>query len=396
MTMPADLPAILGGTPVRPQGPPLWPPDDLALRAVFAQLAADGSWGRYHGPHCPALMERISALYGGASVILCSSGTAAVELALRGLKVGDGDEVVMAAYDFKSNFTNVLTVGAMPVLVDLRPDDWQIDAEQMADAIGPRTAAILVAHLHGGLVDMPRVRAVADERGLPVIEDACQAHGATVCGRAAGTWGDVGVFSFGGSKLLTCGRGGALLTRRDDVVQRLRLYTQRGNEAYPLSEMQAAVLLPQWEQLPERTRWRGANVAYLAELLSNARGLRMLRSTFADSQPAYYKAGFQYDPAAFDGLPRDRCCEALRAEGIAADAGFRGLHLIHARSRFRADGELAQATDADARCVTLHHPALLGDQRDMEQIAAAVDKIRRHATMVRVHAGTVPTPALDP
>jgi dTDP-4-amino-4,6-dideoxygalactose transaminase len=324
----------------------------------------------------------MSALYGDASVSLCSSGTAAVELALRGLKVGDGDEVVMAAYDFKSNYTNILTVGATPVLVDLRPDDWQVDAERIIDAIGSRTAAILVAHLHGGLVDMPRIRSIADERGLPVIEDACQAHGATVCGRPAGTWGDVGVFSFGGSKLLTCGRGGALITRRNDVAQRLRLYTQRGNEAYPLSEMQAAVLLPQWDQLAMHTQRRADNVAHLAQLLGDAHGLLMLRSTLDGSQPAYYKVGFQYDPATFDGLPRDRYCEALRAEGIAVDPGFRGLHLIHARSRFRAAGELSQATDADARCVTLHHPVLLGDRRDMEQIAAAVDKIRRHATMV--------------
>jgi dTDP-4-amino-4,6-dideoxygalactose transaminase len=357
------------------------------VRAVFARLANDGSWGRYHGPHCPALTERMSALCGDASVILCSSGTAAVELALRALKVDDGDEVVMAAYDFKSNFTNVLTIGATPVLVDVRADDWQLDADRSAAAIGPRTAAILVAHLHGGLVDMPRIRAIADERGLPVIEDACQAHGATVCGRPAGTWGDIGVFSFGGSKLLTCGRGGALITRRDDVVQRLRLYTQRGNEAYPLSEMQAAVLLPQWEQLAEHTRRRAENVALLTELLGDAHGLRMLRSTLDGSQPAYYKVGLQYDPAAFDGLPRDRFCEALRAEGIAADPGFRGLHLIHARSRFRAAGELSHATDADARCVTLHHPVLLGARGDTEQIAAAVDKIRRHATMVKAVSG---------
>lgn len=394
--MHSDLPAILGGTPVRPEGPPPWPPEDPAVRAVFAQLANDGSWGRYHGPHCPALTERMSALYGDASVILCSSGTAAVELALRALKVGDGDEVVMAAYDFKSNFTNVLTVGATPVLVDLRADDWQMDGDRIADAIGPRTAAILVAHLHGGLVDLPRVRAIADERRLPVIEDACQAHGAAVCGRLAGTWGDIGVFSFGGSKLLTCGRGGALITRRDDVVQRLRLYTQRGNEAYPLSEMQAAVLLPQWGQLAEHTRRRAESVALLAELLGDPHGLRLLRSTLDGSQPAYYKAGFHYDTAAFDGLPRDRFCEALRAEGIAADPGFRGLHLIHARSRFRAAGELLHATDADARCVTLHHPVLLEERDDMEQIAAAVDKIRRHATMVRDQTSAAPAQTLDP
>ena len=140
-------------------------------------------------------------------------------------------------------------------------------------------------------------------------------------------------------------------------------------------------------KLPERTRQRAENVENLAELLGGRRGLKMLRSTLDGSQPAFYKVGFQYDPAAFDGLPRNRFCEALRAEGIAVDAGFRGLHLIHARSRFRAAGELLQATDADARSVTLHHPVLLGHQRDIEQIAAAVDKIRRHATMVKAVPG---------
>lgn len=372
----SDHPAILGGTPVRQQGPPSWPIVDDATRDVLAKLAADGSWGRYHGPHCAALIEALQRKLACSHVLLCSSGTAAVELALRGMGVRPGDEVVLAAYDFKANFTNVLTLGAMPVLVDVRSDDWQLDLDQVEAALSPQTKAVIASHLHGGVVDMPRLRQLADRHGIALIEDACQSPGAVVAGRPAGSWGDIAVYSFGGSKLLTSSRGGAVFTSRDDLAQRIRLYTQRGNEAYPLSEMQAAVLVPQVSQLAERNRLRAGNVAVLTSLLSAIAGLDVIQSSIVDSFPAYYKVGLRYDPVAFGGLSRDRFAEALRAEGIAADPAFRALHLAHARSRFRAVGELPVATAVDAAALTLHHPVLLGDDVDIRQIAEALLKIR--------------------
>lgn len=379
---PSDLPAILGGAPVRPQGPPSWPIIDDATRQALTHLAADGSWGRYHGPHCAALVDALRAQLSCAHVLLCSSGTAAVELALRGIGVKAGDEVVLAAYDFKANFTNVLTLGALPVLVEVRREDWQLDVDQVEAALSSHTRAIIASHLHGGLADMLRLRELADRRGVAIIEDACQSPGAIVAGRPAGRWGDAGVYSFGGSKLLTAGRGGAVFTSRDDVAQRIRLYTQRGNEAYPLSEMQAAVLLPQLSVLEDRNHRRLQNVAALTSLLRPVAGLKIVRATPADSIPAFYKVGLDYDADAFAGLPRDRFAEALRAEGIAADPGFRALHLTHARRRFRAVDELPMATEVDARALTLHHPVLLGEETDIAQIAEAIDKLRRHATML--------------
>src|SRR5262249_27521235 len=141
----------------------------------------------------------------------------AVELALRALKVGPGDEVVLAAYDYPGNFLSVHAVGAHPVLVDVELGNWNLGPERLAEAIGPATRAVIASHLHGGLVPMREVMEVAAARGVAVVEDAAQAPGAEVQGRKAGTWGDAGVLSFGGSKLLTAGRGGALLTRRADV-----------------------------------------------------------------------------------------------------------------------------------------------------------------------------------
>ena len=160
-----DLPAVLGGTPIRPQGPPGWPPDDPAIVEVRQRAAADGSWGHYHGPHSEALAESLAALHGFDHVRLCASGTVAGELALRGLKIGSGDEVILAAYDFRGNMQDVLCVGATPVLVDIRPENWNLDVDRIEEAMTAATRAVLGSHLHGGQGDMPALRDLADGDG---------------------------------------------------------------------------------------------------------------------------------------------------------------------------------------------------------------------------------------
>ena len=396
---------MLGGEPVRPQGPPTWPFANPAVEQALRQSLNDGSWGRYHGPHCPELVRRLTEFHDCEHTILCCSGTAAIELALRGMKVGAGDEVILAAYDFAGNYQNILTVGATPVLVDIHPAHWNLDPSRLESAFSPSTKAIIVSHLHGGTVCMPVLMELARSHGIPVIEDACQAPGAVVYGRRAGTWGDVGILSFGGSKLLSAGRGGALLTNRADIVQRIKLHVQRGNDAYPLSELQAAIVLPQLDELEAANHQRTDNVARLKEWLGDNSGLRMFQSTqkrpannSAESgastdtlQPGFYKLGFQYHPDNFDGLPRDDFATAMRAEGIAIDPGFRALHVIHSTRRFRAAGDLSEATQADHRALTLHHPVLLGTPQDMHEIVLAVEKIRTSATQIKetIQAGIV-------
>src|SRR5438094_9958276 len=195
--MSSSQPAILGGAPVRPAGPPPWPLPDDAVRDTLLAAYADGSWGKYHGPHVEALTEQLAAYHGVAHVLTCGSGTFAVELALRALQVGPGDEVILAAYDYGGNFLCVHAVGALPVLVAVAPHNWNLDPARLAAAFGPATKAVIVSHLHGGIVPMAEVMAEAQCRGVQVIEDAAQAPGGMVQGRRAGTWGDVGVLSFG-------------------------------------------------------------------------------------------------------------------------------------------------------------------------------------------------------
>ncbi|WP_198000300.1 DegT/DnrJ/EryC1/StrS family aminotransferase [Gimesia alba] len=378
-----EKPAILGGAPYFPEGPPEWPFASPDINQALQQAQETGLWGKYHGPCSQELQQELAAFHETDEVILCSSGTVAIELALRGLGIGPGDEVILAAYDFEGNFKNILTTGATPVLVDVDSRNCNLDLNLIKQAITNSTKCILVSHLHGGLVPMSAVMNLAKKWGIPVVEDACQIPGAKVEGRTAGSTGDIGVLSFGGSKLLTAGRGGAVMTSSPQIAQRIRLYSFRGNDAYPLTELQAALLIPQLKTLPHQNQKRQENVTRLLQQLADHAGLTSLSqansTNEADSCPGYYKLGFKYDPEHFAGLTRELFCTSMQSEGIAFYPGFRALHTIHSKRRFRQMDELPVATACDQNLVVLHHPILLTDQNNMDLIATAVARIHQHA-----------------
>ncbi len=300
--MPPTL-ALHGGSPSLPDAPFAWPPPDTEVRDALLAAWAAGSWGHYHGHYGEHLARLLADYHQIGHVWLCSSGTVAVELALRGLKVGPGEEVILAGYDFAGNFRAVEAVGAWPVLVDIDPNSWCLDIHGLDAAHTPASRAIIVSHLHGGLADMQRLMNWARQRNVPVIEDACQAPGATVGGRRAAHWGDVGVLSFGGSKLLTAGRGGALLTPHAEVLQRVKIHAQRGNNAFPLSELQAAVLPPQLAKLDERNRLRRARVDQLLLETADLAALTPVSGAGPLDEPTYYKLAWRYDASALRDLP---------------------------------------------------------------------------------------------
>ncbi len=369
-------PALLGGPAVRPQGPPGWPVPDEDVLLALQSAYADGSWGKYRGAYVECLERRLADYHGGGFALACGSGTFAVELALRALKVGPGDEVVLASYDYGGNFLSAHAVGATPVLLDVEAGNWNLSVDRVADALGPAAKAVVASHLHGGVVPMRQLMSIAAARGVPVVEDAAQCPGASVQGRRAGTWGDVGVLSFGGSKLLSAGRGGAVLTPHSDVHQRAKVWQMRGNVVCPLSELQAAVLLPQLDKLDARNAHRAENVAALTGLLGDVPGLRPFANA-TDGAPGYYKLGFRFDADEF-GLSRERFVAALRAEGVAFDEGFKAAHVGRSPGRYRRAGGLAESERAHRGCVILHHPVLLGTTDEVEEVAAAVRKVWRH------------------
>ena len=376
--------AIEGGPKVIAEGPPVWPKPDgdvlVALEAAFR----DGSWGRYQGLYTENLRNLLAQHHHIEHAWLCSSGTIAVELALRSLRVGSGDEVILSAYDFPGNFRAIEAVGARPVLVDLAPGCWHMDEGQVDAARSPDVKALIVSHLHGSLAAMPALREIADRHGLALVEDACQVPGAIVQGKMAGSWGDVGVLSFGGSKLLTAGRGGAIVTNREDVIQRLKVITYRGNDAYPLSELQAAVLIPQIAKLASANAVRLANARQLLNRCSELPGLAGLSLKALEEQnaPAFYKlpwlianANDDCDSPQFEQTRR-RFIAAMQAEGVAVDEGFRGFSR-RTGSRCRVIGSLDNARRAAAATILLHHPVLLEPSATIERVADAFKKVAR-------------------
>jgi perosamine synthetase len=380
--------------PLFPNGPPPWNPAAEAVAEALARGVADGTWNRYHGPNTAALCEQLVGRLDVRHVFPCSSGTIATELALRGLDVGPGDEVVLGGYDFPGNFRAIEAVGARPVLVDLEPNERCLDVEQALAACGPTTKAIVATHLHGGLVDMPRLMREAAERGIAVVEDACQAPGATLAGRSVGSWGDVGTFSFGGSKLLTAGRGGAVVTNRDDAAQRVKIACERGNHAFPLSELQATVLLPQLAMLDELHARRAANVQRLARRWQERAALLRAFPAVLERpiERAYYKVGCWFD-AGERGNDRTQLAAAVQAEGIALDVGFRGF-VGRSERRCRRVGDLTVARSAAEQTLVLHHPLLLAEAAVVEAAAEVILDLAERAaegTLPRLATASSPT-----
>jgi len=225
---------------------------------------------------------------------------------------------------------------------------------------------------------MRKLCAMASERGVRIVEDACQVPGAIVQGRPAGTWGDVGVLSFGGSKLLTAGRGGALVTPHEDVFQRIKIFCERGNHAFPLSELQAAVLIPQTSKLEERNVTRQARVRQLLSACQNVQALSPVALPADGDQVSYYKVAWRFDPDHCGGWSRAQFVEAIQAEGVAIDVGFRGF-LRRSGRRCRRPDQMEHAQQAVDQTVLLHHPVLLEDEETIGRVAQAITKVVDYA-----------------
>ena len=377
----SDLPAFLGGDMAFPSGPSL-PVHDPAIFRALQSSWDDASWASYDSGNVLALEKLIGAQFLSPHVLTCSSGTLGVETSLKALGIKHGDLVGMSAYEYPGNFLAIHALGAKPFLIDLDPANWQISAQAIDLAIEAGCKAVIVSHLHGGHADMKTIMAKCKNSGVGVIEDACQNPGAVVQGKSAGTWGDFGVLSFGGSKLITSGRGGAILSHKPELAQKAKMLLLRGSKLAPLSEIQAVVLVPQLENLNKTNALRMVSVKLLQTKLHPINGIELIQASFNSDQHAFYKLGLRLNPQEF-GLDRECLVPAMQAEGIALDAGFAALHVSRSPSRWKSAGPLPEAANAHENMLVLHHPVLLQNESAMNAIAHAFEKVQSHAEKVR-------------
>jgi perosamine synthetase len=357
-----------------PLHPPSTPGQPFApdVGPYLQQLIEDGSWANYIG----AALEQLSTAvkdYTGCDSLLCSSGSIAVELALRACKIQSGDEVLLAGYDYPGNFRCIEAVGAMAVVVDLAPKSWSIDLNELQAAITPQTKAIIVSHLHGEIQDLIAIREMADRHGIIVIEDACQAMGGRLAGMALGSLWHIGIWSFGGSKLLTAGRGGAVLCNEAALMQRARVASQRSNDAMALSQLQAAVLIPQMQCLAEATRRRYENARSFVAALQTSDWCEpvCVDHALANTTSAFYKLGVVIRDG---GVNRDRFLQTVASRGAEIGPGFRGF-ASRSHQRCRRMSELVHSRNAGARTLLIHHRHLTAQPGELQRFASELNAI---------------------
>ncbi len=323
-----------------------WPdirPEDKA--AVMAVLERD-VLGGVGAPEMTALEGEWAAFVGREECLLFNSGTAAIHAALYALGVGPGDEVITTSYTFGGTWQPILQQGAIPVFVDIDPRTFDLDPRRIEERISPRTRAIIAVHIGGMPADLDEILAIAERHRLHVIEDACQAHGATYHGRQVGSMGVVGCYSLNSSKILTGGEGGLLVADDPDILARARRLRTFGEDIpelgrlsgwnfrpytshsigwnYRHQEMPAALARSQLQRLPEYIAIGQRNAARLTELLAGVPGIRTPEVP-EDRTSTNYHYRVRLEPGEL-GLGhiaptvfRDALGQALLAAGVGAE-----------------------------------------------------------------------------
>lgn len=328
--------AINGGTPVRSGPFPSWPVHDRRELEMMEEVVSSGKWGRYEGSMVERFEKEFARYHDARQALAVLNGTIALEVALRALGVGAGDEVIVPPYTFVATATAPLMANAVPVFVDVDPATWNIDPEKIEAAITGRTRAIIPVHFAGLPADMDRIQEIARRHGLFVLEDCAHAHGATWQGRKVGALGDMGAFSFQSSKNLSCGEGGAVTSNDEDLIGRAFSIHTFGrvpgrpwyehhslSSNYRLTEMQAALLLAGLARLEAQTELRLANARILDAGLAGLPGLVPVGTGDPRvTRRAYHLYTIRYFSEYWRDLPKKRLCEAVRAEGVPLQGGY--------------------------------------------------------------------------
>ena len=343
-------------------------------------------------------------------------GSSALVVALEALGIGPGDEVVVPAVTWVAPITAVLRVGAVPVIVDVDPRSGCIAPAAVAAELSPRVKAVIVVHLAGTVADIAALSDMTAQRGIALVEDCAQAHGARVDGRCVGTFGNVGTFSFQAGKVWAGGEGGAVITADPDLAARLvelradsRRYVKgnarRGQEElevsglimganYCMSEWSAAVLLDRLDHLDDEHARRDASATLIEEGFASLPGVGTLAKPAGLTKRSVYEFAIQFDEdSPLFMVDKARVAAALSAElGFScwqADAPLPRSVYFRPETKARFAWSVEQDTRARGRShpgaerfhsstVLFHHRALLGDPEHAEAIVESVEKLNRH------------------
>jgi pyridoxal phosphate-dependent aminotransferase EpsN len=305
--------------------------------------AFDSNWVAPLGPHVDGFERELGETVGVPHVCALSSGTSALHLALILLGVGAGDEVLVSSLTFAATANAVTYVGARPTFIDSERKSWNVCPDRLAEVLEKRMKsgvlpkALIVVDLYGQCADYAAIVPLAERYGVPIIEDAAEALGATTLGQRAGSFGAFGVFSFNGNKIITTGGGGALVSTQKDRIDRARfLATQARDPAphyehstigfnYRLSNLLAAVGRGQLQELASRVDARRANNAFYREALAGLPGVEFLPEAPWGRSTCWLTC-LTFDEKV-SGVSREKVRLALVKKDIEARPVWKPMHL---------------------------------------------------------------------
>jgi len=351
------------------------------------------------GEYVRQLEQKLAVYLGRKHVLAVSSCTGALHLSLLGLGIGPGDEVITTPMTFIATATSILEAGARPVFVDVEPDTGNLNTDLVEAAITPRTKAIMPVHLYGLMCDMQRLRSIADRHGLKIVEDSAHCIEAKRDGVGPGELGETACFSFYATKNLTCGEGGALATNDSELYERLKLLHLHGMTKtaydrsregylhwdmvvlgwkYNMSNIEAALLLPQFERIGQKLDQRAALARRYDERLAAVAEVRCpgTRHSTVHSRHVY--------PVRVAGEKRDAVVEALKSEQIGCVVNYRAIHLMqYFRENFgHKPGDFPEAERIGDETISLpFYPGMPLDDVDI-----VVDALKRALTRNSVEA----------
>lgn len=399
--------ALKGGTPLRSIPYHSWPVFDSSDEHLLLDVLRSGNWS-FTGPKELEFSRRFADYCGAKEGLCVCNGTVSLEIALRALGIGPGDEVIVPSLTWMATALAVVNVGATPIFADVGRDDWCIDPVSIKRNLSPRTKAIIPVHLYSQMASMDAILEIAKTASLKVIEDCAHTHGSQWKGKFAGTLGDIGSFSFQQSKSMTSGEGGILITQDTALAERIFGLKNCGRPwkegcsatfggNFRITEFQAAILIGQLKRLPDQIQKRNDNIAYFEKQMAGLDGLTILPWKPEVTQRGLYGLSIRYEASHFHGIPRDLLIRSVRAEGLPIgptyELVYKAAHWVAGERlwRFPKGEDPKHQLGLDAHTpvaeniamqegLVLPHQLFLGEKRDIDDIVATFAKVRAHAS----------------
>jgi len=386
---------------------PRWPKVCDDDKKALIEVLESRKWCRIYSGSKAELFEKTFSEYHDAKYgIAVSNGTVSLELALKTIGIGFGDEVIVPAVTFIATASAVTEVGAIPIFADIDPETATMSSRDLERSITEQTKAVIVVHYGGYSANFDEILPIVRKNNLSLIEDSAHAHGTEWRGRKVGAIGDMGSFSFQESKSLTAGEGGIVLTDNDKLAEKARLIHNIGrvvgrpgyehyilSSNYRLTEIQAALLLSKLKVLPQEVETKHSNGEYLASKLKKIGGVDPLKRDPRITKRGYYFFIIKYNSKEFNGLPKDKFLQALRAEGVPAGCGY-GMPL-YKQPAFKKENlknvipkgtrvpdyenlYLLGSEEFTAKEITLPHQILLAERKALGLIVSSIEKIKEN------------------